>query len=55
MAIGLVFVIEGLLYALFTNSIKNMMKTAIEQSENTIRITGLCALFIGVVIIYVIK
>ncbi len=55
MAIGLVFVIEGLLYALFTNSMKNMMKTAIEQSENTIRIMGLCALFIGVVIIYVIK
>lgn len=54
-AIGFLFVIEGLLYALFPKNMKNMMKIAIEQNENTLRLTGLCALFIGVIIIYLIK
>ena len=36
-AIGIVFVIEGFLYALFPTSMKNMMKMALEQSENALR------------------
>ncbi|MBT6032744.1 MAG: DUF2065 domain-containing protein [Kordiimonadaceae bacterium] len=54
-AIGLVFVIEGLLYALFPKAMKNMISVVLTQSENSIRTTGLCALLIGVVIIYLIK
>jgi uncharacterized protein YjeT (DUF2065 family) len=54
-AIGLVFVIEGLLYALFPKAMKNIIEVVLAQSENSIRTTGLCAVFIGVVIIYFIK
>ena len=54
-AIGMVFVIEGFLYALFPTSMKNMMKMALEQSENALRLGGLDAAFIGLVIIYVLK
>lgn len=54
-AIGLVFVIEGLCYALFPEAMKNMMKFAIEQQEGAIRRVGLMAAVIGVVIIYLIK
>ncbi len=55
MAVGSIFVIEGLLYALFPAAMKNMMKIALEQNENNLRLIGLCALFIGVVILYIIK
>lgn len=54
-AIGLVFVIEGLCYALFPGAMKNMMKFAIEQEETAVRKVGLIAAVIGVVIIYLIK
>ena len=54
-ALGLVFVIEGVLYALFPSAMKNMMKLAIGQNDQSIRIIGLVAAFIGVAIIYLIK
>ena len=54
-AIGLVFVIEGFLYALFPTAMKKMMAAALEQNENNLRTAGLIAAFIGLVIIYVIK
>jgi len=54
-AIGIVFVIEGALYALFPASMKNMMKMALEQSDSALRLVGLIAAFIGLVIIYIIK
>ena len=54
-AIGIVFVIEGALYALFPASMKNVMKIALEQSDSALRLIGLVALFIGLVIIYLMK
>lgn len=54
-ALGLVFVIEGVCYALFPVAMKNMMKFAIDQQENNIRKVGLGAAIIGVVIIYLVK
>jgi len=55
MAIGFVVVIEGFLYALFPATMKNMIKMALEQNDNSIRLIGLIATFIGLVIIYVSK
>lgn len=55
MAVGIVFVIEGLLYALFPASMKHMIKAALTQSDNILRLVGLIALFIGLVIIYLLK
>lgn len=54
-ALGLVFVIDGVLYALFPSAMKNMMKMAIGQDDQSIRLVGLIATFIGVTIIYLIK
>lgn len=55
MAIGFVFVIEGFLYALFPETMKNMVKMALEQSDSSLRLIGLIAAFIGLVIIYASK
>ncbi len=54
-ALGLVFVIEGLLYALFPGAMKNMMKFVIEQQDSAIRLAGLLSATIGVFIIYMVK
>jgi len=54
-AIGLLLVIEGLLYALFSTSMKKMMAAALEQPETSLRQVGLIAAILGVVIIYLIK
>lgn len=54
-AVGIVFVIEGLLYALFPASMKNMIKVALTQSDSALRLVGLIATFIGLVIIYLLK
>ena len=54
-AIGLVFVIEGMLYALFPTSMKKMMSVALGQPENNIRLVGVIAAIIGLIIIYLMK
>lgn len=54
-AIGLILVIEGLLYALFPASMKKIMAAAMQQPETELRQAGLIAAVIGVVIIYLIK
>ena len=54
-AIGLVFVIEGFIYALFPAPMKKMIKIALEISDNSLRLAGLIAVFIGLVIIYIFK
>lgn len=55
MAVGIVFVIEGLLYALFPAAMKKMMAAALEQNVSNLRTAGLIAIFIGLVIIYMTK
>jgi len=54
-ALGMVLVIEGILYALFPASMQNMMRIALEQPESKLRQAGLIAAIIGVGIIYIIK
>lgn len=54
-AIGLVLVIEGVLYALFPSSMQRMMVMALTQPPRTLRTTGLIAAFIGVAIVWLIR
>ena len=42
-AIGLVFVIEGLLFAAFPTAAKRLAATAIETPENSLRVAGIDA------------
>ena len=55
MALGLVFVIEGLLYALVPGHLKNMMKAMESVGDDALRIGGLTALGFGVLMVWVVK
>ena len=54
-AIGLLFFIEGILYALFPSKMKNMLKIIEKQSIKQLRVGGLFFAVIGFVIVWYIK
>ena len=54
-ALGLVFVIEGLLYALVPGHLKTMMKAMENVPDETLRIGGLAALGFGVFMVWVVQ
>jgi uncharacterized protein YjeT (DUF2065 family) len=54
-AIGLVFVIEGLLYAAFPHAMRKMVQDITKLPDTNIRTIGLFALAIGVVIVWAVR
>ena len=54
-AIGLLFVIEGLLYSLFPDQMKGMMQKMKDLPSNSLRTGGLFFALIGVIIVWIIK
>ena len=54
-AIGLVLVLEGLVYAAFPGGLKQMMAMAQEMPDETLRRFGLGALALGVVIVWLVR
>ena len=54
-AIGLLFFIEGMLYALFPSKMKNMLKIIEKLPVNKLRINGLLFALIGFVIVWYFK
>ena len=54
-AIGLLFFIEGLLYAIFPSKMKNIIKKLEYLRDGQLRTGGLVFAVIGFVIIYLIK
>ena len=54
-AIGLVFVIEGLLYAAFPNAMRKMVQDITKLPDTNIRTIGLFALAIGFIIVWAVK
>ena len=54
-AIGLLFFIEGMLYALFPSKMKNMLKTIEKMQVNQLRVGGLLFAVIGFVIVWYFK
>tara|TARA_B110000438_G_scaffold35939_1_gene35659 strand:+ start:651 stop:836 length:186 start_codon:yes stop_codon:yes gene_type:complete len=54
-AIGLLFFIEGMLYALFPSKMKNILKFIEKLSISQLRINGLLFAFIGFAIIWYFK
>ncbi|MFC7049078.1 DUF2065 domain-containing protein [Emcibacter nanhaiensis] len=55
MALASVLVVEGVVYALFPEQMRKMMRMAMTMPEMTLRITGLVAVVLGMVIIYAMK
>ncbi|PHZ84950.1 DUF2065 domain-containing protein [Paremcibacter congregatus] len=55
LALGAVFLVEGILYTLFPEAMRRMMKQVIQMPENAIRYSGLAAAVIGFLVIYAVK
>lgn len=54
-AIGLVIAIEGILYALFPNAMKQAILKVIEQPDGQLRVYGLLAATAGVGIVWLVR
>lgn len=55
LAAALVLFFEGALYALFPDGMKRMMVTALGTPSHILRIFGLAAAVIGVILVWVIR
>lgn len=54
-ALGLVLVIEGSLYAAFPGGIKRMMGMAQQMPEHSLRSGGIAALAMGVLVVWLVR
>jgi uncharacterized protein YjeT (DUF2065 family) len=54
-AIALILVIEGALYALFPEAMKRMMIRIVHEPDSTLRTAGLAAAVLGVVLVWLVR
>jgi uncharacterized protein YjeT (DUF2065 family) len=54
-ALGLVFVIEGLLFAAFPTMTKHALASVLESPDATLRLLGLASAVVGIVLIWIIR
>jgi hypothetical protein len=54
-AIGLVFAIEGLIFAAFPRAAKSLAASALETPDGSLRIAGLVSAVIGIVLIWLVR
>jgi uncharacterized protein len=54
-ALGLVFVIEGLLFAAFPGIAKRLAATALESPETSLRLAGLVSAVLGIALIWLLR
>lgn len=54
-ALGLVFVIEGLLFAAFPGMAKAAMEGVLQTPDSVLRIIGIVSAFVGVLVVWVIR
>jgi uncharacterized protein len=54
-ALGLVFVIEGILLAAFPGSAKRTMASVMELADGSLRVAGVIAAAVGLVIVWLIR
>jgi len=54
-AVGLVLVLEGVLYALFPDGMQRMMAQALAMPPSTLRAGGLLAAFAGFAIVWLVR
>lgn len=52
--ISIVFIFEGILYALFPDYVKKMLNYIISLNSNSIRIIGFLFLLVGTITLYII-
>ena len=51
-ALGLLLIIEGLLYALFPNRMKNMIRSMLEMNNDILKWGGLASAIVGFLIFW---
>jgi uncharacterized protein YjeT (DUF2065 family) len=54
-AFGLVFVIEGLIFAALPGHAKKAMTSVMETPEQTLRVVGIGAAVIGVILVWMVR
>ena len=54
-ALGLVLVLEGLVYAVFPRQMKSMLKSIIEYSDNTLVWIGMLTALSGLFLIWLVR
>jgi uncharacterized protein len=54
-AIGLIFAIEGIIFAAFPLGAKRAMAAALHIPDGRLRISGLAAAIVGVVIVWLVR
>ncbi len=54
-ALGLVLVIEGLVYAAFPGAVIKMLEAVKEWSPSTLRLGGVAAIAIGVFVVWLVR
>lgn len=54
-ALGLVFVIEGLIFAAFPGEAKRAMKSVLETPDTTLRAIGLVSAVIGLAVVWLVR
>jgi uncharacterized protein YjeT (DUF2065 family) len=54
-ALGLVFVIEGLIFAAFPGLAKRLAASALESPETSLRIAGVVSAVLGVILIWLMR
>jgi uncharacterized protein len=54
-AIGLVLVIEGLLFAAFPRAAKRLAASAVESPETSLRVAGIVSAVLGIVLIWFVR
>jgi uncharacterized protein YjeT (DUF2065 family) len=54
-AIGLVFAIEGILFAAFPAAVKRAIAHMLETPDTTLRLIGIVSAVIGVVVVWLVR
>jgi uncharacterized protein YjeT (DUF2065 family) len=54
-ALGLVFVIEGLIFAAFPTHAKRAMQSVVETPEMTLRVIGIGSAVVGVLLVWLVR
>ena len=54
-ALGLVFALEGLVFAAFPGAAKRAMASAIETPDGVLRIVGIISALLGVLLIWLVR
>ncbi|MDI1346348.1 MAG: DUF2065 domain-containing protein [Pseudolabrys sp.] len=54
-ALGLVFVIEGLVFAAFPAHAKRAMQSVVETPEATLRLVGIGSAVIGLILVWLVR